>query len=138
MDAAGELRDAVRLMLLRPRLALSATGLAVFIHVLSVLAAWCAARAVGADVSPQALLVCIPLALLAATAPISIGGWGIREGALVALLHLYGTPPDAALALSIVFGLSLMVASLPGLVVWLAWRQERERASERLAEPSDR
>ena len=132
-DVAAELRDAVRVMLLRPHLSLTAGGLAVIVHLLSIVAAWCAARAVGADVGAQALIVCVPLALLAAMAPISIGGWGVREGALVALLHLYGTPPDAALALSIVLGVSLIGATLPGVVVWLAWRQgtrhEQVRAS---------
>jgi uncharacterized membrane protein YbhN (UPF0104 family) len=58
-----------------------------------------------------------PVALLTSL-PISIGGWGVRETAMIGLLGLVGVPASAALVLSVELGLITMAASLPGLVFW--------------------
>src|SRR5258708_2827328 len=63
-------------------------------------------------------IVLIPLVTLITLVPISIGGWGVREGALVVLLGGIGVPSAAALALSILFGLSSIVVSIPGAIFW--------------------
>ena len=55
------------------------------------------------------------VATLAATVPISVAGWGVREGALVFLFGLYGIRSDAAFAVSVLYGLSLSLMSVPGL-----------------------
>ena len=59
-------------------------------------------------------------AMLAAAIPISLAGWGLREGALVYLFGLYGVPAETALALSISFGACLVFASAPGILPLLA------------------
>ena len=55
------------------------------------------------------LLDCIvlmqPVALLA-NLPISVGGWGVRETAVVLLFGLIGVPSSAALVLSLQLGLA--------------------------------
>jgi len=51
--------------------------------------------------------------------PISIAGWGVREGAMVAAFTLLDTPPTIAFATSITIGLLILIASLPGLLIWL-------------------
>lgn len=38
---------------------------------------------------------------------------------MVAMLAFAGVPTDAALAVSILFGVVLLAASLPGCLVWL-------------------
>jgi uncharacterized membrane protein YbhN (UPF0104 family) len=53
------------------------------------------------------------------TIPISIGGWGVREGAMVTALSLLDVQPSIALAISIQFGLIMMVVGLPGGAVML-------------------
>lgn len=53
-------------------------------------------------------------------ATVSNGGWGLREGLMVVALGLAGVPPDAALSVSILFGLAMIVAGLPGGVLWLS------------------
>jgi uncharacterized membrane protein YbhN (UPF0104 family) len=52
--------------------------------------------------------------------PISVGGWGVREGVLVALLGAMGISADRALAFSLMFGLAAAVSSLPAIIIW--WR----------------
>jgi uncharacterized membrane protein YbhN (UPF0104 family) len=61
----------------------------------------------------------LPPGLLVALVPISLGGWGVREGALIVLLSFYDIRPEQALVVSSLFGLSLLAASTPGLLVWL-------------------
>ncbi len=65
------------------------------------------------------LLVAVPLALFAARLPLSIGGLGIAEGAMVYLLGLFGIPVEQALALSLVTrGVDVLVVAVPGALLW--------------------
>jgi len=59
-------------------------------------------------------------AMLAAAVPISIAGWGIREGALVFLFGTFGIPPQTAFVISILFGACLLIAAAPGALTLLA------------------
>lgn len=61
----------------------------------------------------------VPVAIIAAALPISLNGWGVREGAMVAGFALIGLDADAALVVSILIGLSVTLLSLPGGLLWL-------------------
>ena len=65
----------------------------------------------------------MPLVLLISTIPVSIAGWGVREAAMVTAFSTVGIEATDSLLVSIAFGLSLTVMSLPGGVVWLASRR---------------
>jgi uncharacterized membrane protein YbhN (UPF0104 family) len=43
---------------------------------------------------------------------------GVQEGALVALFALFGLPPDAALALSLLKRARDLIYGVPGLIAW--------------------
>lgn len=58
-------------------------------------------------------------AMLLSMLPISLGGWGVREAALVWLLGTVNVPQDASLAISVLFGVVSTAAGLVGGVVWL-------------------
>jgi hypothetical protein len=60
-------------------------------------------------------LIFIPVVTVITLVPVSVGGWGVREGALVALLGLVGVPSHTALAFSVLFGVAGILASLPAL-----------------------
>jgi uncharacterized membrane protein YbhN (UPF0104 family) len=61
----------------------------------------------------------ISLVTLISTLPLSIGGWGIRESAIVVLFGRLGIAAHGALAFSVLFGLSVVVISLLGVAgVW--------------------
>jgi 8-oxo-dGTP pyrophosphatase MutT (NUDIX family) len=62
-------------------------------------------------------------ALLLSMMPISLGGWGVREAALVWLLGTANVPQDASLAISLLFGIVTTAASLVGGVLWLFERR---------------
>jgi ADP-ribose pyrophosphatase len=67
-------------------------------------------------------------ALLLSMLPISLGGWGVREAALVWLLGTANVPPDASLAISVLFGIVTTVASLAGGLLWLVNRRPQAPA----------
>ncbi len=58
----------------------------------------------------------LPLLLLAMSVPISLGGWGLREVTATLLLPSLGLPEEAALAVSITYGLSVLGGAMPGLL----------------------
>lgn len=90
------------------------------------------AQALGLGVTLLDCIVLIPPVLLVMSLPISIGGWGVREGAMVWMFALVGVGHDAALVLSLFFGVVSLAISLPGGIVWLMMR-----AGARGAELSD-
>lgn len=64
-------------------------------------------------------------AMLAAAIPISLAGWGVREGALMFLFGLYGVPAGTAFAISVLFGACLVTASAPGVLVLISGTSRR-------------
>tara|TARA_E500000331_G_scaffold128012_2_gene125429 strand:- start:3128 stop:4141 length:1014 start_codon:yes stop_codon:yes gene_type:complete len=74
-------------------------------------------------------IILVPPVLLILSIPISIGGWGVREGAMVWAFALVGVPKEAALALSLLFGIVVLLTALPGGVVWLVTRKGDNNSS---------
>lgn len=78
--------------------------------------ALCAA-AIGAPLPLLASLALIPMILFAMVLPLSIGGWGLREGAAAVLFPVAGLSASAGLAASVAFGLTFLAVTLPGLLM---------------------
>ena len=120
---ARELSDSMRVACELRRLVRIGPA-SVLIHGCSIVAIWLLAKAISLDVDVVVLGGMTVIALFAATLPISIAGWGVREGVLVALLRSSGIAPEGALALSLLFGVALVIASLPGAFVWFFKRAD--------------
>jgi uncharacterized membrane protein YbhN (UPF0104 family) len=93
----------------RPDLLLAAGLLSVAFQVLAVVNQWVILRAVGAPVELGQLLVAIPLLQLILLLPISVGGVGVREAALIQLL---GDVPRHQVVAYGVFAYSLFLVAL--------------------------
>jgi uncharacterized membrane protein YbhN (UPF0104 family) len=89
----------------------------------NVLAFFVLSRAVGVDLDFISTAAVTLPALLIAAMPIAVAGWGVREGAVIVGYGLFGVAAAPALAVSIAFGLAMLVASLPGLL-FIRWRKE--------------
>lgn len=111
-----------RALLLDPATALRILGLSVLGHLGSVLSVWTLAVGLGLDLPLGAAVCLVPPVILATALPISIAGWGVREGAMVGVLGLVGIGADEAFAVSVLFGLGLVLTALPGAGFWLADR----------------
>jgi len=86
---------------------------------ISVLATYFIALGLDLELSVEACLALMPIVLLLSILPISLSGWGVREGAAITALGFAGVASSEALALSILFGLSLLAVSLFGAIFWL-------------------
>jgi glycosyltransferase 2 family protein len=126
---AGQFASATHYVLIRSRAGWWILSIGFAVHLLTIVAVWSLGRAQGfvLPVVDAALLftfmVCISLI------PVSIGGWGIRELAVSSLLGTYGVPVEQALFFSMSFGLVLMLAALPGAVVWAFFSPARHAGS---------
>lgn len=83
------------------------------------------AMSLGLDVTWLDCLILVPPVILVTTLPISIAGWGVREGAMVTAFALVGVPAEGALVLSLMFGLWGVVMGLPGGVIWMLTRDRK-------------
>jgi uncharacterized membrane protein YbhN (UPF0104 family) len=87
-------------------------------HLLRVAILASLATGLGLGISASTLFAFTPAALLIAMVPVSFGGWGVREISFVYLLGTAGIPAEAALSLSIAFGLLRMIVGAIGGVTW--------------------
>ena len=141
-DWARETRATLRLYGARPRTLLLATLLGLAFQALAVLALWMAAKAIEMEVPFTLLAVVMPLVLAITLIPISIAGFGVREGGMVLLLGTAGYTATEATLLSLVGVASMVLASLPGAAAilfghLLPSRDELERAEASLHEDVD-
>jgi hypothetical protein len=95
-------------------------GCSILIHLLTISAAWCCAKAVAAPVGFTHVLFLMPPVLLIATVPISIAGWGVRESSMIAAFAYAGLAESDGLTLSILFGAVSFVIGIIGGIVWIS------------------
>ena len=82
------------------------------------------AQALGSRVELLSVMVIFPFVLLLSMLPISLAGWGVREGAMVMFFGLIGLSAKISLSASLLFGICMFLAALPGGVLWLIYRPQ--------------
>lgn len=84
------------------------------------------------DLPMDLLGVCavVPGVMVAASIPISIAGWGVREATMVVGLGLLGVGQSDAGIISIAFGLLVLLIGLLGGLVWLVRGSPQPRRDE--------
>ncbi|MET0693781.1 MAG: lysylphosphatidylglycerol synthase transmembrane domain-containing protein [Propionibacteriaceae bacterium] len=82
-----------------------------------------AARTAGVSANTPQLVALAVLVLMAMTIPANVGGWGPREGAAAGLFAAAGLGAAAGVAAATVYGLLVLVATLPGALVLLLGRR---------------
>ncbi|WP_157132752.1 lysylphosphatidylglycerol synthase transmembrane domain-containing protein [Marinobacter algicola] len=63
------------------------------------------------------------LLLLVMAIPVTVAGWGVREGAAALLWPMAGLPAEQGVALSVGYGLAVLLSSLPGALFVFTRRQ---------------
>jgi glycosyltransferase 2 family protein len=110
----GPQGKAVNVAVLATVFALAATT-----HLLNIWVFWMLGQSLSLTMTLDRWFIVVPTVLLISMLPISVGGWGVREGAMVVALHGLGIPVEEALLPSILFGLCAMTATLPGGMLWV-------------------
>jgi uncharacterized membrane protein YbhN (UPF0104 family) len=108
--------------------AVLASGVAVTGHAATFLVA---ARSAGSTASVAQLLPLAMVVLLSMAVPLSVAGWGPREGVAAWVFGAAGLGADRGVAVAVVYGVMAVVASLPGAVVLVAGRLCAHRADPR-------
>ena len=98
----------------RPRDVFGVLGAAIVYQLSIVAAVYCAAKALDISIPNAALLAFVPAVAMAQTVPLSVSGFGVREGMLVLLLHPLGVSTSSAVALGLFWYGMLLVVSLLG------------------------
>lgn len=106
-----------RLFLLRRGWAVLLGG--ILIHLVTILLCFLVAKDAGIPLTFAGLSAVVPGVLLISYLPISIGGWGIREGGMAVGLGLLGIAPTDAVFVGLALGaLGLATAGI-GALIWL-------------------
>jgi uncharacterized protein (TIRG00374 family) len=113
----GEFIAASRRVLIESPNAIAIVGIALAIHVLTIICIWSLGQAFAMALSVVDASVLFTLMVAIAILPISVGGWGLRELAMTAFLDAQGIPTQQAFLFSVCFGLTLLAASIPGVFV---------------------
>jgi uncharacterized membrane protein YbhN (UPF0104 family) len=100
-------------------------AIAVVVHALTIVSVWSLGRAQGFHLSAIDAATLFAVMGGVALIPITVGGWGLRELAVTALLQSHGVPLDRALFFSVSFGLVVLLASSMGAIVWTFYSPER-------------
>ena len=106
----GTIARELRLALWSGKVSLVAVTVSMGSNLFAVLLIFILGSAIGADLRAIDCLVLVPAALLVSSLPISLGGWGVREGALVAAFSLVQADPAGVAATSVMFGLTTPLA----------------------------
>ncbi len=94
-------------------------ALSVIIHLFSVMSVYVISKAIGMDYSFGVFLVIVPPVFLFMLIPVSLAGWGVREGAMIGFFMLIGAVREQVLSLSVLYGIIVIICSLPGMIFWL-------------------
>jgi uncharacterized membrane protein YbhN (UPF0104 family) len=117
--------------------ALVVLGLSVVIHLLTITAIWSAARSVTAPLEFWQALLLVPPVMLVSAIPISIAGWGVREGAMMAVFSYAGLPNTDGLIVSILYGVGLFAVGAVGGLIWILGSEQSISTAD-LREPESK
>lgn len=119
-QVAARLSEAAQETLLSARSCFVTLSLSIVVHIGVSVVVFMLADALGIRVSLVHCILLVPLVMMVTLIPISIAGWGVRESAMVVAFGLIQVPRSDAIAVSLLFGMTLLVTGLPGGVLW--WR----------------
>ena len=96
----------------------------IFVNLLRCGTFYCLYRSLGVNANLLHLLIVIPLIFVAVLIPISIGGFGVREGILVLSFGTVGIDPEVSASVGVLSHLLQIAISIPVLLFWFLDRQK--------------
>jgi glycosyltransferase 2 family protein len=112
-------------------------GSAIFIHLVTAAACYLLALGLKAPLSFLDACILVPPVILLTAVPISISGWGVREGAMVACLGLAGISSEDALSISLLLGVISVFIGVVGGAIWLLSPERGTYSASLAAEAAD-
>jgi len=100
------------------------------VHSASATCIWILAQGSGVEIGFMQVLGFLPIVILVQLAPVSIAGWGVREGTVITLFALLGIDSAPALATSILWGAAIAGGAVLAGAIWFLTRSAGERLPE--------
>ena len=94
-------------------------SISTLLHIINIIFLYLMTLACDIQVSFLVWLVIMPPIILISSLPISIAGWGLREGIMIIALNEIGINKTDAFMLSLSYGLAIMIAGLLGGIFWV-------------------
>ncbi len=113
---------AIKLYLKSPGVLFLMIPLTIFAQSLTILGLWYIGRSVGVPVALKYYFVIFPVSWIIGAIPIVPGGWGVLEVTVSELFKSLGATVGQGELLAVCQRLIFLLASLPGLVVYLTGR----------------
>lgn len=92
------------------------------IHIHGVLSFMLIGLAFGIYIDFVEYVLLVPVIFLLSLIPFSFAGWGVREAAAIWVFSMAGIPKESALAISVGFGVLLLLSGAPGFIAWVLGR----------------
>jgi uncharacterized membrane protein YbhN (UPF0104 family) len=99
--------------------------LSIVVQATRIVMAWVIGRSLGVALPIDYYLVFMPLNILIILIPVSLGGFGLPQGAMVWSTEPFGVTATQAFLLSTLFVLAGTIGNLPGALLYLAGRRQR-------------
>jgi hypothetical protein len=81
----------------------------------------------------ELLLFMVPPVILIATVPVSIAGWGVREGSMIVAFAYAGLPQSDGLVVSVLIGITFFIIGAIGGLIWVAGGMRRTKIAAKPA-----
>jgi uncharacterized membrane protein YbhN (UPF0104 family) len=100
----------------RPLALMPALGLSVLLQLSLATSQWILARGLGLDAPLSLFVLCMPIANVFASLPVTFNGLGVRETAYLMLFGMAGMPKQDAIALGLLWFAATVLGNLTGVV----------------------
>jgi len=118
--------EAVHTYLQRPRLLICLVLVSLLLQGLQIIIFLILGAGVEARLDPSQYVFIVPIVLVAASIPVTVGGLGVREAAAITLFTAAGMAQEHAAAVSLLFIPVLVLSGLPGLWFFLRMKGHKQ------------
>jgi len=118
--------EAVHTYLSRPYVLIALVAISLTLQGLQIVIFLILGTGVEAVLKPSQYLFIVPLVLVAASIPVTVGGLGVREAAAITLFTAAGMSQEHAAAVSLLFIPVLVISGLPGLWFFLRMKGHKQ------------
>lgn len=125
---AKQFQESLLSYLAAPSRLIAALGMSFIVQILSIAMFTAVVKAFALPVPLLFLVLVVPIIATLSQLPISLNGWGIREGVTILLLQRIQIDPAQALSVSMLGGVIPFTSGILGGILFLARRQKKRRS----------
>ena len=113
-------RDSIIIYKKRKKELIEVTLLSILLQINVIIHYYFIGKALNMDIPFVDYFIIMPVVLLLISIPITISGWGVREGALIGIFQFYSYSPDFAVSFSLIdVAFNVIIGVIGGIVYWL-------------------